>query len=99
MSVRAGTLLLAATCGFLPAVAMLADTDPGESRREPANANDGLGGKIGLGRALFERTCSVCHGIDGKGGRGPNLNRLRLARAPDDSAQRGVIRNGVAHGG
>jgi cytochrome c oxidase cbb3-type subunit III len=49
---------------------------------------------VDLGTSLFERNCVVCHGIGGTGGRGPPLNRARLALAPDDSALRALIRNG-----
>jgi putative heme-binding domain-containing protein len=49
---------------------------------------------VDLGTSLFERNCVVCHGIGGTGGRGPGLNRARLALAPDDSALRALIRNG-----
>jgi cytochrome c oxidase cbb3-type subunit III len=47
-----------------------------------------------LGTSLFERNCVVCHGIGGTGGRGPALNRTRLALAPDDSALRALIQDG-----
>jgi len=47
------------------------------------------------GNRLFERHCALCHGIDGKGGRGPALNRVRLPHAPDDSALKAVIANGI----
>ena len=49
---------------------------------------------VDLGTSLFERNCVVCHGIGGTGGRGPALNRARLALAPDDSALRALIRDG-----
>jgi cytochrome c oxidase cbb3-type subunit III len=49
---------------------------------------------VDLGTSLFERNCVVCHGIGGSGGRGPALNRTRLALAPDDSALRALIREG-----
>jgi len=47
------------------------------------------------GKALFERNCAVCHGMGGTGGRGPNLARARLARAPDDVALQALIENGI----
>ena len=37
----------------------------------------------------------LCHGIDGKGGRGPALNRVKLPHAPDDTALKGVIADGI----
>ena len=47
------------------------------------------------GKKLFERHCALCHGIDGKGGRGPALNRVRLSRAPDDAALKSLIADGI----
>jgi cytochrome c oxidase cbb3-type subunit III len=49
---------------------------------------------VELGRTLFERNCAVCHGIEGTGGRGPNLHRPKLALAPDDEALRALIAGG-----
>ena len=57
----------------------------------PAPAADDLA----LGKRLFESQCALCHGIDGKGGRGPSLARPRLDRAPDDDALRKVISRGI----
>lgn len=51
---------------------------------------------VAAGKRLFERHCSLCHGIDGKGGRGPSLNRVRLNHAPDDKALRTVIVEGIS---
>jgi cytochrome c oxidase cbb3-type subunit 3 len=47
------------------------------------------------GRHLFERHCVVCHGVNGKGGRGPSLNRALLEHAPDDAALKSVISDGI----
>jgi cytochrome c oxidase cbb3-type subunit III len=47
------------------------------------------------GKRMFERHCALCHGIDGKGGRGPNLNRAELFHAPDDTALNSVISDGI----
>ncbi|HKE28917.1 MAG TPA: c-type cytochrome [Bryobacteraceae bacterium] len=46
------------------------------------------------GRKIFESQCALCHGQSGAGGRGPALNRPKLARAPDDAALREFIVNG-----
>ena len=48
-----------------------------------------------VGRKIFESQCALCHGQTGGGGRGPALNRPKLARAPDDAALRGVISEGI----
>jgi cytochrome c oxidase cbb3-type subunit III len=47
------------------------------------------------GKRLFERHCALCHGIDGKGGRGPALNRSKLPHAGDDAALKAVIADGI----
>jgi cytochrome c oxidase cbb3-type subunit 3 len=47
------------------------------------------------GKVLFERHCAVCHGIDGKGGRGPSLNHAQLVRARDDATLKLLIANGI----
>jgi cytochrome c oxidase cbb3-type subunit III len=48
------------------------------------------------GKKLFERHCAVCHGIEGRGGgRGPNLNRVHLEHAPDDTALKSLIEEGI----
>jgi cytochrome c oxidase cbb3-type subunit III len=51
---------------------------------------------VGAGKKLFEEHCALCHGIDGKGGRGPSLNRVHLTHAPDDTALKSVIVDGIA---
>src|SRR5690242_7993247 len=48
-----------------------------------------------VGRKLFESQCAVCHGQTGTGGRGPGLNRPKLAKAADDTALRELIKRGV----
>jgi cytochrome c oxidase cbb3-type subunit 3 len=48
-----------------------------------------------LGQKRFESQCALCHGQDGSGGRGPNLRRPKLDRAPDDAALRKVIAQGI----
>lgn len=46
------------------------------------------------GRRLFEGLCSRCHGFEGTGGEGPNLNRP-LTRAGDDESLRTIMRDGI----
>jgi cytochrome c oxidase cbb3-type subunit III len=50
---------------------------------------------LALGKRLFEAQCALCHGQEGTGGRGPSLKTPRLRRAPDESALRAVISNGI----
>jgi putative heme-binding domain-containing protein len=50
---------------------------------------------IQTGKQLFEGLCADCHGFEGTGGRGPNLNRPTLSRAQDDDSLRAIIRDGL----
>lgn len=50
---------------------------------------------LGMGRKIFESQCALCHGQTGTGGRGPSLNRPKLAHAPDDEALYQVIFKGL----
>lgn len=50
---------------------------------------------VAAGKLIFESRCSLCHGIDGGGGRGPSLRRPNLVHAADDEALKGVIENGI----
>jgi cytochrome c oxidase cbb3-type subunit III len=56
-------------------------------------------GELEKGRQLFLGMCSRCHGAEGGGGEGPNLNRPVLSHAPDDQALAAVIRDGIPEGG
>jgi cytochrome c oxidase cbb3-type subunit 3 len=47
------------------------------------------------GEGLFRIHCAPCHGLDGAGGRGPNLAVRKLPRAPDDDALASVISLGI----
>jgi putative heme-binding domain-containing protein len=52
--------------------------------------------EIARGRALFEAQCAYCHGAGGDGGRGANLARTTLRRAPTDEALFRVINRGIS---
>jgi cytochrome c oxidase cbb3-type subunit 3 len=47
------------------------------------------------GKQLFLGMCSRCHGIEGGGGEGPNLNRPVLTRASTDEGLAAIIRDGI----
>src|ERR1700722_2792438 len=51
--------------------------------------------ELGKGKQLFLGMCSRCHGIEGGGGEGPNLNRPVLSRASTDEALVTIIRDGI----
>ena len=46
---------------------------------------------IEQGKKLFQGMCARCHGLDGTGEEGPNLNRPTLARAADGLCGAGVV--------
>src|SRR5580700_4847849 len=48
-----------------------------------------------VGQRIFDSQCALCHGESGTGGRGPNLHRPKLNKAPDDEALRTVISDGI----
>jgi putative heme-binding domain-containing protein len=54
---------------------------------------------IAKGKQLFLGMCSRCHGVEGGGGEGPNLNRPVLTRATDDQALLAIIRDGIPERG
>ena len=88
--VRAKKLALLALGGVLGS-AILATARPGRAPSEKKAAR----ADAAAGKKLFERHCALCHGIDGKGGRGPSLNRARLSHAPDDAALKALIADGI----
>ena len=51
--------------------------------------------QIDQGRQAFESNCAVCHGMDASGGRGPNLRRAHIGRAPNDAALCELIEAGI----
>ena len=51
---------------------------------------------IERGRTLFQAQCAFCHGAGGDGGRGANLARPTLRRAPTDDALFRVVNRGIA---
>jgi putative heme-binding domain-containing protein len=48
------------------------------------------------GKKLFQENCSTCHGLDGGGGRGPNLHTPHLKHAADERSLRALIENGIS---
>jgi putative heme-binding domain-containing protein len=50
---------------------------------------------VARGKQLFNGQCAPCHGPAGEGGRGANLARLKLPRAPDDSSLFHVLHDGI----
>ena len=70
------TLLALILCGFgsgAPFVALAAE-HPSQAAK-PAAAPPG--------KALFEGSCAVCHGMDGSGGSGPNIRHAAASLGPE----------------
>lgn len=60
-----------------------------------ASAQSELKGDPATGRILFEQRCGLCHGINGGGGRGPNLRRHVLQHGSTLAEIASVIKNGI----
>ena len=50
---------------------------------------------LARGKKLYAGQCAPCHGPAGEGGRGANLARPTLPRAPDDASLYRTIRDGI----
>jgi putative heme-binding domain-containing protein len=50
---------------------------------------------VARGKQLFNGQCALCHGPAGEGGRGANLARPNLKRAPDDPSLFHVLHDGI----
>ena len=83
--------VLVAVCCLVPALRL-----PQAQQRRIGEAGSSDPSAIESGSKLFSGYCSVCHGIDGKGGaRGPDLTQgLVVNRGTDDEVAQ-VIRKGV----
>ena len=51
--------------------------------------------ELAQGQALLETYCALCHGVNGKGSRGPSLTKSKLAKAADDAALKKLVENGL----
>src|SRR5258708_34704597 len=87
--IRTRTLLLIFLCVFVIPHSLLS------AQAEKVSKPNVAAPDLSAGKRMFERHCSLCHGIDGKGGRGPNLNRAQLFRAPGDIALMAIISHGI----
>ncbi len=61
----------------------------------PVQPNAATAADPAAGKTIFQSHCALCHGLDGGGGRGPDLRRPKLDRAPDDEALKSLILNGI----
>jgi putative heme-binding domain-containing protein len=51
--------------------------------------------ELAAGKRIFDAQCAWCHGTDGTGGVGPNLQRATLRHAPTDAALVHIVRTGI----
>ncbi len=51
----------------------------GKGKHGPAAADPKA--SVNAGHTLFQKNCSPCHGANGQGGEGPNLQKLKLTDA------------------
>ncbi len=77
------------TAWWLLALQMTVPLEP--SARPKVTAQE-----VARGRTLFQAQCAYCHGADGDGGRGANLARPTLRRAPTDEALFRIVNRGIA---
>jgi cytochrome c oxidase cbb3-type subunit III len=80
---------------LLPCALLLPQSVPSYQADKPTPKSNAARPDLASGKRLFERHCALCHGMDGKGGRGPDLNRPQLFLAPDDNALKAVISDGI----
>jgi len=65
-----------------------------EVEAQPADAEASTA-DIVVGREAFQKNCSLCHGGDATGGRGPDLSRGLYRRATTDARMQDIIQNGI----
>jgi cytochrome c oxidase cbb3-type subunit III len=51
--------------------------------------------ELAAGKRIFDAQCAWCHGTDGTGGAGPNLQRSDLRHASTDTDLMSILRNGI----
>ncbi len=59
------------------------------------SAPSSQGEALTLGKKVYTNQCALCHGIDGVGGRGPALNKAKLARVASQADLIKLIQEGI----
>jgi putative heme-binding domain-containing protein len=62
---------------------------------QPRPLSAALPRDIAAGKRIFHAQCAWCHGTEGSGGSGPNLQRAALRRAKNDSELVRIVRSGI----
>jgi cytochrome c oxidase cbb3-type subunit III len=86
--------LLVLLCLALPLAAQH-EAEEKEKKKNPAIGNPQA---IEAGRKLFANSCALCHGVDGRGGRGPNLLQRGAWHPLDDDGLFKTIQKGIPGG-
>jgi putative heme-binding domain-containing protein len=80
---------------ILSATALSRSVSPIGQEKELKNPFAGDPEAINQGRSLFRGVCAICHGIDARGGRGPDLTLGRWTHGDSDAAIFSTIVKGV----
>jgi putative heme-binding domain-containing protein len=62
---------------------------------QPRPVSAALPRDVAAGKRIFHAQCAWCHGTEGSGDSGPNLQRAALRRAKNDSELVRIIRSGI----
>ena len=77
-------------------VLLIASSAAAQPAAPPVRALVNAGAKdLADGKKIFDSQCAWCHGTEGTGGTGPNLQRTTLRNAATDAALAQVVRNGI----
>jgi len=92
LSGRIAWLPLAAALLLEP---VIAGSNAATEAKSPPKASAAVKGDPAVGKVLFEQRCSICHGMNGGGGRGPNLRQAELWHASNPAGIAAVIKYGI----
>jgi putative heme-binding domain-containing protein len=62
---------------------------------KPAALSTASAADIAAGKRVFDAQCAWCHGTEGTGGMGPNLQRSTLRHAANDAGLIDILRGGI----
>ena len=67
----------------------------GVAQTQTAPLRNARSNDVAAGKRVFDAQCAWCHGTDGVGGNGPNLQRAALKHATDDASLVRLVLNGI----
>jgi len=74
---------------------MAASEALGQRSPKPSALASATASDIAAGKRIFAAQCAWCHGAEGTGGMGPNLQRATLRHATSDGGLVDIVRNGI----